>query len=86
MGFKLSVLPTWVNRYTEGGVSKFQILAMDGDEENWKTQMNLTDDLLAKCKESFDRTTKIVGAGLDVANQYFTQNQAEIEEQIGVIK
>ena len=81
-----SVLPTWVNRYEENGVSKFQILAMDGDEENWKTQMNLTDDLLAKCKESFDRTTKIVGAGLDMANQYFTQNQAEIEEQIGVTK
>lgn len=73
------ILPTWVDRYEENGVSKFRILTMgDGWEEN------VEQTVAQLCKESYDRTMKIVGAGLEESNEYFAQNQAETEKQIGV--
>lgn len=79
------VLPTWVNRYTEDGVMKFQILAMDNhDKDNWQTSMNLTDELLKECQDSYNRTMEIVGSGLETANAYFLQHQQAVEATIGV--
>lgn len=77
------VLPTWVRRYDEKGVRKFQILTMKAGAD-WKTEMDLTDDLLAKCQESFDRTMEIVGGGLQTANSWFAQHQEEIEIGLGI--
>lgn len=81
----VDVLPTWVNRYTEDGVMKFQILAMDNrDKDNWQTSMNLTEELLEECRDSYERTMEIVGSGLETANAYFRQHQQEVEAIIGV--
>ncbi len=82
-----NVLPTWVDRYVEDGVSKFRILTMDdGDRENWQEKMELTDALLKQCQESYDRTMAIVGEGLETANAYYSQHQSEVEDQIGIAK
>ena len=79
------VLPTWVNRYTEKGSAKYQILVMDGsDPEKWQEDMVLTDELLKKCIESYDRTQEIVAEGLENANAYFAKYQAETEERLKV--
>ena len=79
------ILPTWVNRYTENGVAKYQILAMDGDDPaKWQEDMDLTDALLEKCRESYHRTQEIVAEGLENANAYFAQHQAETEELLKV--
>ena len=82
-----SVLPTWVDRYEEDGVSKFRILTMDdSNRENWQEKMGLTDALLKQCQESFDRTMAIVGEGLGTANTYYSQHQSEVEDRIGITK
>ena len=81
------ILPTWVNRYPEGGKDRFQILTMDTDDpDRWSQIMNLTDELLTQCKKSYDRTMKIVGAGLETANTFFAENQDATEQQIGAEK
>ena len=79
------VLPTWVYRYYENDVRRYRVLTMDRtDKDNWKTKMNLTDDVLASCQASYDRTMAIVGSGLDKANTYYAQNQKDVENLIGV--
>lgn len=79
------VLPTWVDRYEEDGVSKFRILTMDdSNRENWQEKMELTDALLKQCQESYERTMAIVGEGLEIANQHYAQRQAETETSLGV--
>ncbi len=77
------VLPTWVYRYTEAGKTIFQILAMDG-EGAWKENGELSAECLDFCQESYDRTMAIVKEGLETANQYYTQNQAEMETDLGI--
>ena len=78
------VLPTWVWRYIdENGVRKFRIMAMAADAD-WKTEMELTDELMVKCQESFDRTMEIVGEGLAAANDWFAQKQGETEASLGI--
>ena len=79
------VLPTWVNRYTEDNATIYEILTMDSSEKDrWQEKMGLRDDLLAACQASYDRTMAIVGEGLETANVYYSQHQAEVENQIGV--
>ena len=81
---KADVLPTWMHRYDdEQGVRKFQILTME-DGVDWKTEMNLTDELLIQCQESFDRTMEIVGEGLNTANVWFAQQQEQTEIALGI--
>ena len=78
------VLPTWMHRYDdEQGVRKFQILTMK-DGVDWKTEMGLTDELMASCQESVDRTMEIVGEGLNTANAWFAQHQEEKEIALGI--
>ena len=48
--------------------------------------MGLSDDLLAACQASYDRTMAIVGEGLETANVYYSQHQAEVESQLGVME
>ena len=78
------VLPTWVWRYDDdSGVRKFQILTMD-DEADWQEEMGLTDELLVKCQESYDRTMELVGEGLETANGWYAQQQAQTETALGI--
>lgn len=80
---KADVLPTWVRRYEEEGVQKYQILTMAAGAD-WKTEMNLTDELMTECQESYDRTMEIVGEGLNTANTWFAQQQEETEKTLGI--
>ena len=73
------ILPTWVDRYQENGVSKFRILTM---QKGWEE--NAEETVKELCRESYERTMAIVGEGLETANGYYTQNQAQTERQIGV--
>ncbi len=79
------ILPTWVLRYDdEKGVRKFLILTLDREIDDWKTELGISDETLAQCEESYDRTMGIVGEGLEEANAYFAQNQAQIEAELGI--
>lgn len=77
------VLPTWVHRYDEDNIRKFQIMTMKTGAD-WKTEMDLTDEVLIKCQESYDRTMEIVGAGLKTANEWFATNQEAKETALGL--
>lgn len=78
------VLPTWVWRYDdEQGVRKFRIMTMKSGAD-WRTEMELTEDLMVKCRESYDRTMEIVGEGLNAANAWFAQKQEETEISLGI--
>ena len=76
------VTPTWVNRYSQSGKTVFEILAMD-DGSNWQENGELSAEILNSYRESYDRTMAIVGSGLETANQYYAQNQAEVETSLG---
>lgn len=77
------VTPTWVNRYSQSGKTVFEILPMD-DASNWQENGELSAELLNSCRESYDRTMAIVGSGLESANQYYAQNQAQTEADLGI--
>ncbi len=78
------ILPTWVHRYDEASVRKFQILTLDREIEDWKAELGISDKVLAECQDSYDRTMDVVGAGLAQANEYYAQNQAEVEAALGI--
>lgn len=79
------VLPTWVNRYTQGSQTFYKIMTMHtSDSHNWRESMGLVQDVLKLCQESYDRTMAIVGPGLEEANQYYAQKQAQVEQKLGV--
>ncbi len=82
---RTDVLPTWVWRYEDpAGVRKYLILPLDDTIPDWKAALDIPDDILAECRDSYDRTMGIVGAGLTQANEFFTRNQAMLEADLGV--
>ncbi len=80
----VDVIPTWVYRFDENYVRKFRVLYMDDTIDDWQSLMNLSDSLLQKCKDSYERTMGIVGAGIEEANQYYSANQSAVEASLGV--
>ncbi|MBQ3252276.1 MAG: CapA family protein [Oscillospiraceae bacterium] len=80
------LLPTWVHlsKHPETGKDAYMILPLDDQVEDWQATLPLSDSALKKAKESYDRTTKIVGAGMTKVNDYLTQRQADTEVAIGV--
>lgn len=80
------VLPIWVNRFTDTEYDRYSynILTLDRNINDWKTHLNLTDALLEKCEDSYERTMDIVGSGLEAANRYFSDNQKKTEILLGV--
>jgi hypothetical protein len=73
------ILPTWVDRYEENGVSKFRILTM---QKGWEE--NAEEKVKELCRESYERTMAIVGSGIETANQYYAENQLKIETDLGI--
>ncbi len=82
----IEIIPTWVNMHWNDGPKKYQILPLDKKIADWKTAFNLTDGQLQKCNESYDRTMIQLGDGMDIANAYYAQHQAEVEALLGVTK
>ena len=54
------------------------------DASNWQEDGELSAEILNFCRESYDRTMAIVGSGLEAANQYYAQNQALTEANLGI--
>ncbi len=78
------VIPTWVRRTYSGNKWIHTILVMDDTVEDWKAAMELTDAQLQSCQNSYNRTMKIVGEGLEQANEYYKANQEKVETELGV--
>ena len=78
------VIPTFVNRYTENGLTKYQILYMDDTLEDWAATLGISEALIEKCQKSYDRTMNTIGEGLDQANEYYATNQQTVEADLGV--
>lgn len=68
----VELLPTWVNLYesAETGKDVYDILPLDKQVEDWKTQFDLTDSTLTQAEKSYERTMKIVGTGLQTVTDY----------------
>ncbi len=82
---KADVLPTWVNLRTNAqGRNEYNILPLDKQIEDWKTQFSMTDGAYAKALASYDRTMAIVGDGLEQVNAYLRANAQQVESSIGV--
>ena len=66
------VLPTWINKYKSSSTGKnvYEIYPLDDQIEDWKTQMDLTDSTEKKARESYDRTMKILGEGMEQIDAY----------------
>lgn len=80
------MLPYYVNRYYNSDLERnmFPIVPLVLPEEQWQDTYELTDDMVYNCKQSLKRTNAIVGEGLADANEFFSQQQAEIEAELGV--
>lgn len=68
----VELLPLWVNMYTSKETNKvvYDILPLDDQIEDWKTQFGLTDNTLKQAEDSLERTNKIVGGGLQKVNEH----------------
>ncbi len=80
------ILPLWVNMFYDSasGNKIYQILPLDKQVEDWKTQFQLTDTTLKNCENSYERTMKIVGGGLDEVRTYLDSLVAQTEERLGI--
>ena len=69
---EVELVPTWINLYTSSATGKkvYDILPLDDQIEDWKTQLDLTDNTLEKAEASYDRTMEIVGEGLKEVQEY----------------
>ncbi len=82
----VELLPLWVNFYynQERGKESYQILPLDLNIEDWKTQFRLNDEMYQETQESYQRTMEIVGAGLQDIQAYIAQLVADTEEKLEV--
>lgn len=63
---EISILPTWVNRYTVNGQYDYNIIPLDTAVEAWDSySVNDTDYMTS----SYERTMKIVGEGLNACRE-----------------
>lgn len=68
----VEVLPLWINLYTSSTTGKavYDILPLDKEVTDWKTAFKLTNSTLTQANNSYDRTMKIVGGGLEKIEAY----------------
>ena len=68
----VEVLPLWINLYTSSTTGKavYDILPLDKEVTDWKTAFKLTNSTLTQANDSYDRTMKIVGGGLEKIEAY----------------
>lgn len=73
-------LPTWVNMRTDGSVKQYNILPLDGEnQDQWAELFNLNDAMLSSAKKSMERTNSIIGEGMDKCQTYLDQQKADRE-------
>ena len=67
----VDVLPTWVNMHTTDGVKEYNVLPLDVSKESqWKDMFQISDATAKKAKESYERTMKILGDGLEECQKF----------------
>jgi len=69
---QVELLPLWINLHTVDGQRLYDVLPLDMEVEDWKTQFGLTDSTLKQAQASYDRTMKIVGEGLEEVQTYLS--------------
>ena len=79
----INVLPTWVDR--RENPDSFPIIPLDTNVEDWSV-FGLTEATLPLAQKSLARSEAIYREGLDIANAYYSQMQAEHEVAIGMQK
>ena len=79
----INVLPTWVDR--RENPDSFPIIPLDTNVEDWSI-FGLTEATLPLAQKSLARSEAIYREGLDIANAYYSQMQAEHEVAIGMQK
>ena len=74
-------LPTWVNKHrNNNGKDEYNILPLDDvSRDSWREKYDLNDKTTKSCTDSYDRTMKIVGAGIEQANEYLDQEKLDRE-------
>ena len=77
----IDVLPTWVDRREKP--DSFPIIPLDTAVEDW-TVFGLNETTLPLAQKSLERSEAIYREGLDFANAYYAEQQAEHEAAIGV--
>ena len=71
------ILPLWVNMFTSKATGKkvYQIIPLDDEKETWRERFDLVDSSENKCKESLERTEKIIGGGLKEVKDYLNSEE-----------
>lgn len=82
------VMPTWVYRHTPNNRREDNILPLDiSRESEWTTLFGISENTAVACRNSYDRTMGIVGAGLQEIQEYLTNQKLYREayylEQVG---
>ncbi len=69
---EVELLPLWINLHTSSTTGKnvYDVLPLDTEVEDWKSQFGLTDSTLKQAEASYERTMKIVGEGLEEVQDY----------------
>lgn len=75
------VIPTWVNMHTSQGKKEYNILPLEkAKEDQWQETFQLSDELLANAQKSYERTTGIVGEGIQACKDYLAQAKIDREQ------
>lgn len=74
-------VPTWVNKHrNDNGKDEYNILPLDdASRDSWREKYGLDDKTTKSCTDSYDRTMKIVGEGIEQANEYLDQEKLDRE-------
>lgn len=73
----VDAIPIWVQieSYRYG----YHILPLDDStRDQWKEKYGIDDIVFADCEDSYDRTMKLVGPGIEEANKYYAQANSDI--------
>ena len=79
---RIRVIPTWVHLYQEGGKNVFAIVPLSSDLDSKADALGLNKSStgLALAKGSYERTRKLVGAGVRKCNAYLASLPRPDEE------
>lgn len=81
---KVEVLPFWVEKVSGAEKNTFRVIPLDKTVADWQSAFNLTDKNLSLAQGSYDRTQKIIGAGMETVTAYLTGLVAATEQALGV--
>ena len=80
------VIPYYVNRQPNGTQSKYAypLIPLALPQDQWQSAYGLSDADLSRCQASLSRTEAIMRAGLDASNVFLKNQQAQLENALGI--